>query len=130
MNLAPAGNQNLLFPKRACQLFQETDRVHDADGRILHASVSTGTQGRETPAGIFAVLEKNKDHRSNMYDDAEMPNMHRITWNGIALHGGPLPGYPASHGCVRMPAHSAGIHVVMHWHGRSRPRADRPATLS
>jgi hypothetical protein len=77
--------------------------VYDADGWILRAPVSTGVKGRETPAGIFALLEKNKDHRSNMYDDAEMPNMQRITWNGIALHGGPLPGYAASHGCVRMP---------------------------
>jgi L,D-transpeptidase-like protein len=76
---------------------------YDADGWILRAPVSTGTTGRETPAGIFAVLEKDKDHRSTMYDDAEMPNMQRITWNGIALHGGPLPGYAASHGCVRMP---------------------------
>src|SRR6187402_205903 len=54
-------------------------------------------------AGIFAVLEKEKEHRSSLYDDAEMPNMQRVTWNGIALHGGPLPGYAASHGCVRMP---------------------------
>ena len=77
--------------------------IYDADGWILSAPVSTGTKGRETPAGVFAVVEKNKDHRSNMYDDAWMPNMLRITWNGIALHGGPLPGYPASHGCVRMP---------------------------
>ncbi|NOJ47216.1 L,D-transpeptidase [Bradyrhizobium archetypum] len=76
---------------------------YDADGWILRAPVSTGTTGRETPAGVFAIIEKNKDHRSNMYDDAEMPNMQRITWNGIALHGGPLPGYAASHGCVRMP---------------------------
>jgi hypothetical protein len=58
---------------------------------------------RETPAGVFAIVQKNKDHRSNMYDDASMPNMQRITWNGLALHGGPLPGYAASHGCVRMP---------------------------
>src|SRR4051812_29454346 len=76
---------------------------YDADGWILRAPVSTGTAGRETPAGVFAVLEKDKDHHSSMYDDAWMPNMQRITWNGIALHGGPLPGYPASHGCVRMP---------------------------
>jgi hypothetical protein len=77
--------------------------LYDADGWILRAPVSTGTTGRETPAGVFALLEKNREHRSNMYDDAEMPNMQRITWNGIALHGGPLPGYAASHGCVRMP---------------------------
>jgi hypothetical protein len=76
---------------------------YDADGWILRAPVSTGTTGRETPAGIFAVIEKDKDHHSSLYDDAWMPNMQRITWNGIALHGGPLPGYAASHGCVRMP---------------------------
>ncbi len=76
---------------------------YDADGWIVRAPVSTGTKGRETPAGVFAVLEKDKDHRSTLYDDAWMPNMQRITWNGIALHGGPLPGYAASHGCVRMP---------------------------
>src|SRR5437764_894613 len=76
---------------------------YDAEGWILRAPVSTGVKGRETPAGIFAVLEKDIDHRSTMYDDAWMPHMQRITWNGIALHGGPLPGYAASHGCVRMP---------------------------
>jgi L,D-transpeptidase catalytic domain len=76
---------------------------YDADGWILRAPVSTGTTGRETPAGVFAVIEKDKDHHSSMYDDAWMPNMQRITWNGVALHGGPLPGYAASHGCVRMP---------------------------
>ena len=83
----------------------KTQRVtlYDAEGWIFRAPVSTGTTGRETPAGVFAVVEKDKDHRSTMYDDAEMPNTQRITWNGIALHGGPLPGYAASHGCVRMP---------------------------
>ncbi|NEW97369.1 L,D-transpeptidase [Rhodopseudomonas sp. BR0G17] len=77
--------------------------LYDSEGWIYRAPVSTGTTGRETPAGVFAVVEKDKDHRSTMYDDAWMPNMQRITWNGVALHGGPLPGYPASHGCVRMP---------------------------
>jgi hypothetical protein len=76
---------------------------YDADGWILRAPVSTGVSGRETPAGVFAVIEKDKDHHSTLYDDAWMPNMQRITWNGVALHGGPLPGYAASHGCVRMP---------------------------
>jgi hypothetical protein len=76
---------------------------YDADGWILRAPVSTGVKERETPAGVFAVVEKDKDHHSTMYDDAWMPNMQRITWNGVALHGGPLPGYAASHGCVRMP---------------------------
>ncbi len=77
--------------------------IYDADGWILRAPVSTGVKGRETPAGVFALIEKDKDHHSTMYDDAWMPNMQRITWNGIALHGGPLPGYAASHGCIRMP---------------------------
>ncbi|WP_316213514.1 MULTISPECIES: L,D-transpeptidase [unclassified Bradyrhizobium] len=76
---------------------------YDAEGWIYRAPVSTGITERETPAGVFAVIEKDKDHHSTLYDDAWMPNMQRLTWNGIALHGGPLPGYPASHGCVRMP---------------------------
>src|SRR5438067_8381046 len=62
---------------------------YDADGGILRAPVSTGTTGRETPAGVFAIIEKQKDHHSTLYDDAWMPNMQRITWNGIALHGEP-----------------------------------------
>ena len=77
--------------------------IYDADGWIQRAPVSTGMTGRETPAGVFSIVEKDKDHHSNLYDDASMPNMERITWSGIALHGGPLPGYAASHGCVRMP---------------------------
>jgi L,D-transpeptidase catalytic domain len=77
--------------------------IYDADGWILRAPVSTGQKGRETPAGVFSVIQKEKEHYSNLYDDASMPNMHRITWSGIALHGGPLPGHPASHGCIRMP---------------------------
>ena len=60
-------------------------------------------KGRETPAGVFTILEKRADHRSNLYDDAEMPHMQRLTWNGIAMHGGILPGRPASKGCVRLP---------------------------
>src|SRR5690242_13915515 len=76
---------------------------YDTEGWILRAPVSTGIKERETPAGVFAIVEKDKDHHSSMYDDAWMPNMLRITWNGLALHGGPLPGHAASHGCVRMP---------------------------
>src|SRR5215467_8351934 len=77
--------------------------VYDAEGWILRAPVSSGQKGRETPAGVFSVLQKEADHYSNVYDDAYMPHMQRLTWSGIALHGGPLPGYPASHGCIRMP---------------------------
>lgn len=106
----PAGPAETTAPREAGEPIMaivsiKTQHVtlYDADGWIYRAPVSTGTTGRETPAGVFAVVEKDKDHRSTMYDDAEMPNMQRITWNGIALHGGPLPGYAASHGCVRMP---------------------------
>src|SRR5260221_8608325 len=81
----------------------ERVRLAAAGGGIVGPPVSTGAKGGETPAGIFAVVEKDRDHHSTMYDDAWMPHMQRITWNGIALHGGPLPGYAASHGCVRMP---------------------------
>jgi hypothetical protein len=83
----------------------ETQQItfYDADGWILRAPVSTGKSDHETPAGVFAVVEKRKDHRSNLYDDAWMPHMQRLTWNGIALHGGLLPGHPASKGCVRLP---------------------------
>jgi hypothetical protein len=77
--------------------------VYDAHGWILRAPVSSGQKGRETPAGIFSIIQKEAEHYSNLYDDAYMPNMQRLTWSGIALHGGALPGYPASHGCVRMP---------------------------
>jgi len=77
--------------------------VFDAKGWILRAPVSSGSKGRETPAGIFSVIQKVEEHYSNLYDDAFMPHMQRITWSGIALHGGPLPGRPASHGCVRLP---------------------------
>ncbi len=77
--------------------------VYDAKGWILRAPVSSGTKGRETPAGIFSIIQKVEDHYSNLYDDAYMPHMQRITWSGIALHGGVLPGRPASHGCIRLP---------------------------
>jgi hypothetical protein len=67
------------------------------------ASCSTGMEGHETPTGVFTILEKEEEHYSNVYDSASMPHMHRLTWDGIALHAGSLPGYPASHGCVRLP---------------------------
>ena len=82
--------------------------VYDANGWILRAPVSSGSKGRETPAGIFSVIQKVEEHYSNLYDDAFMPHMQRITWSGIALHGGVLPGRPASHGCIRLPFDFAG----------------------
>jgi hypothetical protein len=96
--------------------------IYDADGRILRAPVSTGQRGYETPAGIYSVIQKEAEHYSNLYDDASMPFMQRITWSGIALHAGALPGHPASHGCIRMPhgfaerlfgATSLGLRVIV-----------------
>ena len=67
------------------------------------STVSTGKKGHETPTGVFTLLQKNVDHKSSLYNDAPMPYMQRLTWDGIAMHAGNLPGYPASHGCVRLP---------------------------
>lgn len=77
--------------------------VYDANGGSMSGRVSSGRDGYETPVGVYSVLQKEEEHYSNLYDDASMPFMQRITWSGIALHAGQLPGYPASHGCVRMP---------------------------
>lgn len=71
--------------------------------RIAVSTCSTGKPGHETPTGVFTILQKDKDHRSSTYNNAPMPNMNRLTWDGVALHAGKLPGYPASHGCVRLP---------------------------
>ena len=67
------------------------------------STVSSGKKGHETPTGVFTILQKHEDHYSNLYDSAPMPYMQRLTWSGVALHAGKRPGYPASHGCVRMP---------------------------
>lgn len=75
------------------------------DGVLIAVStVSTGSPGRDTPTGEFTILQKQVFHRSNLYSNAPMPFMQRLTWDGIALHAGHLPGYPASHGCIRLPA--------------------------
>jgi hypothetical protein len=71
--------------------------------RIAASTCSTGKLGHRTPTGVFKILQKDKNHRSFTYNNAPMPNMNRLTWSGIALHAGQLPGYPASHGCVRLP---------------------------
>jgi lipoprotein-anchoring transpeptidase ErfK/SrfK len=77
--------------------------VYDSNGVVSVAPISTGMPGHPTPTGIFTILEKNRTHYSNLYAGAPMPNMQRITWSGIAMHAGALPGYPASHGCIRLP---------------------------
>lgn len=76
-------------------------------------SVSTGRPGHETPTGIFTVLQKDKDHHSSIYNDAAMPYQERLTWGGVALHAGGLPGYPESHGCIHLPSQfAAGLFGV------------------
>ena len=87
----------------AISIEQQKVRVYDSNGLFAESPVSTGMKGHSTPMGVFSVIQKNKMHRSNIYSGAPMPYMQRITWSGIALHAGVLPGYPASHGCIRMP---------------------------
>ena len=77
--------------------------VYRGGTRIGVSTVSTGTDAHPTPTGVFEILQKKKMHHSNLYNDAPMPWMQRLTWDGIALHSGRIPGYPASHGCVRLP---------------------------
>jgi lipoprotein-anchoring transpeptidase ErfK/SrfK len=77
--------------------------LYGQNGAIARAAISTGVPEHPTPLGVFAVISKHKWHESNIYSGAPMPYMQRITWSGIALHAGPLPGYPASHGCIRLP---------------------------
>ena len=76
---------------------------YDRNGVVVSSPVSTGRSGFETPHGVFSIIERKEEHFSNIYDDAPMPFMQRITWSGVALHAGSLPGYPASHGCIRLP---------------------------
>jgi lipoprotein-anchoring transpeptidase ErfK/SrfK len=87
----------------AISIEQQKVRVYDANGLFAESPVSTGMKGHSTPMGVFSVIQKHKMHRSNIYSGAPMPYMQRITWSGVALHAGVLPGYPASHGCIRMP---------------------------
>jgi hypothetical protein len=70
---------------------------------IAASTMSTGRPGYETPTGVFSILQKHVEHYSSKYDNAPMPYMQRLTWKGVALHAGNLPGYPASHGCIRLP---------------------------
>ncbi|MGD9785113.1 MAG: L,D-transpeptidase family protein [Hyphomicrobiaceae bacterium] len=84
-------------------LGQQRLHVYDSHGLVASSPISSGTRSNPTPTGIFSVLEKNRVHHSNLYYGAPMPNMQRLTWSGVALHAGVLPGYPASHGCIRLP---------------------------
>ena len=93
--------------------------------RVAQGPVSTGVPGRPTPTGVFSIIEKDRYHHSNLYSNAPMPYMQRITWSGVALHEGVLPGYPASHGCIRMshdfaqklwPITNLGVRVIVAHH--------------
>ena len=81
--------------------------VYDGHELVAVSTVSTGKKGHETPTGSFEILQKREEHYSNLYDDAPMPFMQRLTWDGIALHAGAVKSQPASHGCVRLPLNFA-----------------------
>ncbi len=101
--------------------------------RIAVSTVSTGKRGYETPTGVFTILQKSREHYSNLYDDAPMPFMQRLTWSGVALHAGNVPNYPASHGCVRLPYAFSEKLFGMTQHGMTVVIADErshPATVA
>jgi lipoprotein-anchoring transpeptidase ErfK/SrfK len=87
----------------AVSINKQQVKLYDTNGFFAEAPISTGMKGHPTPMGVFSVIQKQKWHHSNIYSGAPMPYMQRITWSGIAMHAGVLPGYPASHGCIRMP---------------------------
>ena len=94
-------------PRVIISLGEQMAYVYRGDTLVAAATISTGTEDRRTPTGIFPILEKKRMYRSRKYDNAPMPFMQRIDKYGIALHGGYNPGYPASHGCIRLPAQFA-----------------------
>src|SRR2546430_11082287 len=87
----------------AISIEKQSLKLYDANGFFAETPISTGMRGHPTPMGAFSVIQKHKFHHSNIYSGAPMPYMQRITWSGVAMHAGVLPGYPASHGCIRMP---------------------------
>jgi lipoprotein-anchoring transpeptidase ErfK/SrfK len=87
----------------AISIDRQVLKVYDANGYFAETPISTGMRGHPTPMGVFSIIQKHKYHQSNIYSGAPMPYMQRITWSGVAMHAGVLPGYPASHGCIRMP---------------------------
>jgi hypothetical protein len=97
-DLAPAGPVEIVVSIPLQRLYVYRDAI-----LIGVSTVSTGRKGHATPAGSFPILQKRPKHFSNLYNNAPMPYMQRLTWDGIALHAGQIPGYPASHGCVRLP---------------------------
>ncbi|WP_245889824.1 L,D-transpeptidase [Fulvimonas soli] len=103
------------------------------------STISSGRPGYETPTGVFAILQKDRNHRSNKYDNAPMPYQQRLTWDGVALHAGGLPGYPESHGCVHLPTEFArrlfdvtnlGMTVVVSKEGSAPVSVVHPRAIS
>ena len=101
---SPAGDVVMVV-----SLPQQLVHVYRGGVRIGVSTISSGRPGHDTPTGVFTILQKKKMHHSTLYDDAPMPFMQRLTWDGVALHAGKLPGYPASHGCIRLPAEFAEL---------------------
>src|SRR5438445_3308511 len=87
----------------AISIEKQSLKIYDANGFFAETPISTGMRGHPTPMGVFSIIQKHKFHHSNIYSNAPMPYMQRFTWSGVAMHAGVLPGYPASHGCIRMP---------------------------
>lgn len=131
---APAGPLLLIV-----SLAEQRAHLYRNGVRIAVTTVSTGRPGFETPPGVYQILQKHVEHYSNLYDAAPMPYMQRLTWTGVALHAGRLPGYPASHGCIRLPDEfarrlfgvtSLGMTVVVSGGAAEVPRLVHPGWLS
>lgn len=125
--------------KLIVSLADQTMDVYVGDRFVERVPVSTGMSGHGTPTGVFSILEKRRFHNSNIYSGAPMPFMQRLTWSGIALHAGRLPGYPASHGCIRVSERDAaslfqrtraGAHVIVAPHRLTPSRITHEALPS
>ena len=135
-----AGDSKALGPMAVVvSLTEQRAYVYRNGIRVGVATVSSGRKGYETPTGVFTILQKDKDHHSNVYDNAPMPYQQRLTWSGVALHAGGIPGYPESHGCVHLPtafaeklfaASNMGMTVVVSEAGDSPVQLVHPGPLS
>ena len=122
-DVAPAGPMLLIVNLRTQRALVYRNGIP-----IAATTVSTGRPGRETPTGVFTILQKHVEHYSTKYDNAPMPYMERLTWQGIALHAGQLPGYPASHGCIRLPRDFARLLYGVTTLGMTVVVTDQPTT--
>ncbi|MCX7098462.1 MAG: L,D-transpeptidase [Methylococcales bacterium] len=120
-------------------LLEQKAYVYRNGIRIGVSTASTGKAGHNTPTGVFMVLQKDKEHRSKTYNNAAMPYTERLTWDGVALHAGGLPGYPSSHGCIHLPSEFArrlfdaspmGMTVVIASHQNDPTEVVHPAALA